>query len=426
MADTDILTLADQLWRGEASITQHHPVGLTGRIQSIDDGVAFLPAFANVSAFTTGDGLVLVDTGSEFTAGHVHDQVRRWSSARLDTAVYSHGHIDHVFGVPAFDEEARGEGWRAPRVVAHEALPHRFDRYILTAGYNGVINQRQFQMPGLRWPTEYRYPDETYVDRHAFEVGDVRFELHHAMGETDDHTWTWVPSHKVLCCGDLFIWASPNCGNPQKVQRYVREWAAALREMVTLGAEYLLPGHGVPIVCADRIVEALTDTADLLDSLHDQTVALMNEGARLNDIVHTVRAPAHLLEKPYLQPVYDDPEFIVHNIWRLYGGWYDGNPSTLKPAREAALAAELAALVGGADRLAARARELAANDDGLRLAGHLVELAALAAPDDRAVQSARAEVFERRVAVETSTMAKGVFAWAASESRRVASPGAGS
>ena len=71
---------------------------------------------------------------------------------------------------------------------------------------------------------------------------------------------------------------------------------------------------------------------------------------------------------------------------------------------------------------AARARELATNDDGLRLAGHLVELAALAAPDDRAVQAARAEVFERRVAVETSTMAKGVFAWAASEARQVASP----
>jgi alkyl sulfatase BDS1-like metallo-beta-lactamase superfamily hydrolase len=245
----------------------------------------------------------------------------------------------------------------------------------------------------------------------------VQYQLHHAKGETDDHTWTWIPSRKVLCCGDLFIWASPNCGNPQKVQRYVREWADALREMVTLGAEILLPGHGFPIVGADRIVEALTDTADLLESLHTQTVSMMNDGARLNDIVHTVKAPPHLLEKPYLRPVYDDPEFIVHNIWRLYGGWYDGNPSMLKPAREAALAEELAALAGGADKLAARASELAASDDGLRLAGHLAELASLAAPDDPSVHAIRADVFKRRVAVETSTMAKGVFAWAASESQ---------
>jgi hypothetical protein len=51
------------------------------------------------------------------------------------------------------------------------------------------------------------------------------------------------------------------------------------------------------------------------------------------------------------------------------------------------------------------------------LAGHLVEMASLAAPDDAAVHAARAEVFERRVAAERSTMSKGVFAWAAKESR---------
>ena len=37
------------------------------------------------------------------------------------------------------------QGWAPPHVVAHELLPARFERYLLTAGYNGVINQRQFQ-----------------------------------------------------------------------------------------------------------------------------------------------------------------------------------------------------------------------------------------------------------------------------------------
>ena len=58
--------------------------------------------------------------------------------------------------------------------------------------------------------------------------------------------------------------------------------------------------------------------------------------------------PDHLRDRPWLQPVYDEPEFIVHNVWRLYGGWYDGNPATLKPASEAALATEIAELAGGA------------------------------------------------------------------------------
>ena len=104
----------------------------------------------------------------------------------------------------------------------------RFDRYQLTAGYNGVINQRQFRLPNLAWPAKYRYPDETYVTEHDLDIGGMSFQLRHEKGETDDHTVTWIPSARAMCCGDLFIWASPNAGNPQKVQRYPSEWACLL------------------------------------------------------------------------------------------------------------------------------------------------------------------------------------------------------
>ncbi|HEV7887668.1 MAG TPA: alkyl sulfatase dimerization domain-containing protein [Acidimicrobiales bacterium] len=420
MADDPVM-IADRLWRGESSIDETHPFSHIGGLAEVAEGVAFVPSFANVSAFRTDDGLVLVDTGSAMLAQAVHGEIRRWSDERLHTAVYSHGHIDHVFGVPVFEAEAASRGWAAPRVVAHAALPARFDRYVLTAGYNEVVNQRQFSLPNLRWPTEYRYPDSVYEDSLSLSVGGRSFELHHARGETDDHTWTWVPDAKVLCCGDLFIWASPNAGNPQKVQRYPMEWAAALRSMLELDAEWLLPGHGFLVQGADRVRQALTDTAELLESLVEQTLAMMNAGARLDEIVHSVAAPAHLLERPYLRPVYDEPEFVVRNIWRLYGGWYDGDPSWLKPAPAAALAAELAALAGGAAVLADRASLLAgspqATDADLRLAGHLAELAAQAAPDDAGVHRVRAAVFGRRAEVERSTMSKGVFRWAASESQ---------
>ena len=106
----------------------------------------------------------------------------------------------------------------------------------------------------------------------------------------------------------------------------------------------------------------------------------------------------------------------MRNVWRLYGGWHDGNPAHLKPAPEAAIAGELAAIAGGAGRLAQRARELADAGD-LRLAGHFAEWAALADPDDREVHGIRADVFERRVAAEASTMSKGVFGAAARDSR---------
>ncbi len=415
MAD-DLLALSESIFTGDEPIEAHHPFTSTGQRVEVAPGMLYVDAFANSAVAATDDGLVAVDTSGVFHAATVHASVREWSNAPLHTAIFTHGHIDHVFGVELYEEEARTNGWAPPRVVAHEALPARFDRYKITAGYNAVINQRQFRVPGLRWPAEYRYPDETYRASHVLDIGAVRFELRHDRGETDDSTWVWMPQRKVLCTGDLFIWASPNCGNPQKVQRYAPDWAAAFRKMIPLDAEVLLPGHGLPIVGADRIRRALSEGAELLESLVSQTLTLMNQGARLDDVVHAVHAPAHLLDRPYLRPIYDEPEFAVRGIWRLYGGWWDLNPATLKPASETALASEIASLAGGAARLADRARELASAGD-LRLAGHLAELAALAAPDDAGVHAARAEVFGARAREEASVMARGAFSWAEHESR---------
>jgi glyoxylase-like metal-dependent hydrolase (beta-lactamase superfamily II) len=63
-------------------------------------------------------------------------------------------------------------------------------------------------------------------------------------GETDDHCYVWIPERGYLFTGDLIIWRAPNCGNPQKVQRYPLEWADALEKMAGLGAEWMFPGHG--------------------------------------------------------------------------------------------------------------------------------------------------------------------------------------
>jgi alkyl sulfatase BDS1-like metallo-beta-lactamase superfamily hydrolase len=296
-------------------------------------------------------------------------------------------------------------------------LPRRFDRYRLTAGYNASINRRQFGMDSLQWPTDYRFPDLTHAERTTVRLGDDVVELHPARGETDDHTWTWLPRRRVLCCGDLFIWSSPNAGNPQKVQRYAADWAAALREMVNCGAEILLPGHGVPVVGADRVRQALTDTAGLLQSLHDQTVELMNAGASLDEVIHTVRPPAALADRPYLQPVYDEPEFVVRNVWRLYGGWWDGDPASLKPPRRADLAREVVALAG-ADAIERRIQLLLddAGDEALRLAGQLSQWLVDADPASSHAHQLRAQVYQVRVGAERSTMSKGVFGWAARES----------
>ncbi|MCP5179731.1 MAG: MBL fold metallo-hydrolase [Pseudomonadales bacterium] len=401
------------------------------QLSMVADGVAMVEAFSHCVLFETDDGLLAFDTSNEAGGARVVEAVRHWRDDRFNTVVYTHGHVDHVGGCGAFVADARMHAHDHIRVVGHENVPRRFDRYNLTNGYNRIINERQFGQFKRRGydisqsdhflPTSSPAPDVTYRDRLSLDVGGLAVELHHAKGETDDHTWAWVPRHKAICAGDFFIWNFPNAGNPQKVQRYPAEWAAAMRAMAAQGAELFLPAHGLPIAGEARIRRVLEEVADALEFLVRETLLLMNDGARLTDIVNTVKLDPGILEKPYLRPMYDEPEFVIRNIWRLYGGWYDGNPANLKPAPDAALAREVAALAGGAARLAERAAAIA--DADVRLACHLVEMAALAAPDDKGVHEIRADIYQRRRNGETSLMAKGIFGSAANASKDVVAGG---
>jgi alkyl sulfatase BDS1-like metallo-beta-lactamase superfamily hydrolase len=153
--------------------------------------------------------------------------------------------------------------------------------------------------------------------------------------------------------------------------------------------------------------------------LYSQTVALMNIGTPLDEIVRSVAPPAKLIEKPYLQAVYDEPEFIVRNIWRLEGGWYDGLPSHLKPAPIASQAHEIAQLAGGAAKLVDEANsKLAAGD--LAMASHLIDWAVMAAPEDVAAHTVRMKIYAARAADSRSTMSHGIFRAAAIESAKKA------
>jgi alkyl sulfatase BDS1-like metallo-beta-lactamase superfamily hydrolase len=208
----------------------------------------------------------------------------------------------------------------------------------------------------------------------------------------------------------------PNAGNPQKVQRWIGEWAAGLRQMAALGAELLVPGHGLPIFGAGRIETALLDTAAFLESIESQVLALMNTGASLDTVLHEVKVPGDLLDKPYLRPVYDHPQFLIRNVWRLYGGWYEGEPDRLLPAPRREEAREWVALAGGVEGVLSRARQLL-SEGNARLAAHLVEGAVIAEPGDAKAHELRSEIYEARAGEQTSQMARNIFRYAASSSR---------
>ena len=411
---------------------------VTNDITELADNLAIVESFSHSVVWDTGDGLMCFDASGAGSGEAVVNSIRSWRNDAITSLVYTHGHADHIGGSVAFAHDAQSRGLPNPRVIGHENVSKRMDRYSTTNGLNVRINRRQFggiksdMKPnsgnmrealaldeGAQYfiPPATLRPDQSFVDQLTIKAGDTLVEFHHARGETDDHLWGWIPEKKWIFTGDFVIWNYPNAGNPQKVQRYALEWAQALRKMISQGPELLLPAHGLPIEGKARIATVLDDIATSLESLVMQVIDMMNTGETLDTIIHSVKVPQSILDKPYMRPFYDEPEFVVRNIWRLYGGWWDGAASRLKPAPDAVVAQELAALAGGANVLMNRALEIA--DSDLRLACHLADLAGWAEPENAGIHANRAAIYDKRRRSELSLMSKGIYKSASRESEEV-------
>ena len=411
---------------------------VTNDITELADNLAIVESFSHSVVWDTGDGLMCFDASGAGSGEAVVNSIRSWRNDAITSLVYTHGHADHIGGSVAFAHDAQSRGLPNPRVIGHENVSKRMDRYSTTNGLNVRINRRQFggiksdMKPnsgnmrealaldeGAQYfiPPATLRPDQSFVDQLTIKAGDTLVEFHHARGETDDHLWGWIPEKKWIFTGDFVIWNYPNAGNPQKVQRYALEWAQALRKMISQGPELLLPAHGLPIEGKARIATVLDDIATSLESLVMQVIDMMNTGETLDTIIHSVKVPQSILDKPYMRPFYDEPEFVVRNIWRLYGGWWDGAASRLKPAPDAVVAQELAALAGGAIVLMNRALEIA--DSDLRLACHLADLAGWAEPENAGIHANRAAIYDKRRRSELSLMSKGIYKSASRESEEV-------
>ncbi|CEJ14527.1 Metallo-beta-lactamase superfamily protein [bacterium YEK0313] len=404
--------LFERLWDGSAPMEEWTAAVSHGAITEVADDIITVHTTyfcGSVTAIRTSEGLVLIDTAKPETARRTLEVVRSWDDGPIHTVIFTHGHIDHTSGITVIDEEADARGRPRPRIVAHRDVQRRMERYEASHGYNSIAQGQQFDDPGYVYPIGQRRPDQIYDDTLSLTIGGARLDLFHGRGETDDATFVWLPDRRILASGDFVIWVFPNAGNPRKVQRYAAEWAAALRRMEALKPAILIPGHGPVVFGAERAAQMLRDGAEALEHLVAGTLALINRGATLDEILRSVKVPARYLAKPYLIPKYDDPEFLVRAIYHFYAGWFDGDPAHLKPAPVGDLAAELAALAGGPHKLADRAAALAATGQS-RLAVQLIEFAGAAAPDDRAIQATRAAVLRLAIGQETSLMGKAFLA----------------
>lgn len=382
-----------------------------GGIEHFGNGVHLLRLFANTCIIETDEGVVLFDVGLEFNGPRIVEEVRAITDKPVRHIVYGHGHADHAFGTQAVLADAEARGHPRPVILAHENVPKRFDRYQEMLPYHEHINRIQFGIPENfpAFSRTYTYPDETYSDAMSFTLGGTVFELRHAMGETDDATWMWVPELDTVCVSDLWVWSCPNVGNPFKVQRYTLEWAEALEAVAALSPGLMLPGHGAPIKGVEKVKDACLTVARALRFLNGQVVAMLNEGKWQEEILSSFEWPAEFAESPYLAPIYGHPYFIVQGLLRLYHGWFDGNASHLFPSGGSQIAVEVLGLAGGPDKVLDRARAIAKGGD-TQLALHLVDFVLDGGAEPRTdALELKGEFLNRLADREESFIARNIF-----------------
>ncbi|MDP2919172.1 MAG: alkyl sulfatase dimerization domain-containing protein [Dehalococcoidia bacterium] len=353
----------------------------------------------------TEEGLVVVDTGMPQEGPDRVRRIREHMQAPFHTIIYSHGHGDHVGGIHAFIEDNEKKGYPVPRIIGHELVAKRFDKYRMLAGRRRYIGMLQFPTPEMleasegwqrnRREYQYVYPDTTFSSYMDFKLGGFTFQLFHAPAETDDTIWVWVPERKLAMLGDLLIGGCPNTGNPLKEQRYTLEWAEALEKIAEKQPDFIIAGPGA--LRGRLAVERCQKAARLLRFIQDEVVRLLNEGKWIEDILAEVKLPQDLAEDPWLQGTYGHPVFVIHDVYRRYTGWYDGNPGELFPSPSAEVAAEIIELVNP-ERLLERARQLQGNGS-TQLALHVTDFVVKGCKDTKIFKEAmllKAGLLEKR------------------------------
>ena len=382
----------------------NHTEEFRKEIIEVTEGIHVAVGFALANAIMIeGDGSnVIIDTtGTVETAQEVKDLFDSINSNPVEAIIYTHNHADHTYGATVFAEDST-------EIYAHESTGKYLSRVI--GILRPIISSRSSRMFGNVLPREevenngigpfleigrdgrkpgLLYPTKTFSDKLAFTAAGIKIELYHAPGETNDQLFVWLPEKRALFPGDNFYKTFPNLytirGTPY---RDLVGWVNSIDMMRYLEPEYLVPSHTRPLVGAKTINKLLTTYRDAIQYVHDQTIRLMNTGMEPDEIAENLILPKHLGDSPYLQEFYGSPAWSAKNVFSGYLGWFDGNPSSLKPLPKKEEATNIINLAGGWEKLFQEAEQTYLNEEfqwSLQLTDYLLRMK----PGDRQTQLLR-------------------------------------
>jgi len=344
----------------------------------------------NAVFFETSEGVVVVDVGMAAAGPVLIEQIREVTDAPIAAIFITHGHVDHLAGLWAF--EAAGE--MPARVIAHENIFPRIERYgELRGSIAKYMSQPYEEVPaGVDALT---MPNETFTDRLELEIGGETFILQQRLGETDDQFYVWVPGRGTVVTTDFYQEFVPNLGNGKRVQRFGSHWIETLREIAGLEPEVMLPLHGPEVVGGADIALRLNELAAAIEHIETETRDGLNAGLRKDEVIANITWPERFAANPNLKNYYVTPQDVAKMYIKQWTGWWDDQPAHWTPATLEAQSRQIVELAGGMESFLESGQQIRESD--IVLASHMADWAFYAQPDHKPAQDFAIAVYRTRL-----------------------------
>jgi glyoxylase-like metal-dependent hydrolase (beta-lactamase superfamily II) len=371
-------------------------VRIAGHVYMATSGT---PGNAHVFLVVTGDGSIVVNTGSAETGAVLHQALLQASAATpVRYIVLTHAGAQETGGIASWHEAGTRIVARLPDAPAGAAttLATPAPLAVEVAGAArrrpATTATRADAVHDVRGPDALHDADVVqFADHHRFSLGGIDVELLALPGRHADSAAVWLPQSGIVIADGDFEAQLPDLYAPgAPAPRSVLAHATSLDRLRALSATSLLGSRGLPVRGADRVRTTLTRQRAALRYLHDAVAAGLAGGADLATLLRDVRLPPSLAAVATPRQV----AWTVRGMQADLAGWYDGDPTSLFLDSDAEALALLAQLAGGASVVAEHAAAALAGGDAV-MALRLTDAALRADAAHRASWEVRHEALVR-------------------------------
>ncbi len=395
---------------------------------------------ANITFIKGDTGWLLFDvlTAKE-TAKAALDFVNEKLGKRPVVAVvYSHSHVDHFGGVRGVVDEADVKSGKVPIIAPVGFMEHAVAENVYAGN---TMTRRAFFQYGLLLPhSPFGHVDQaigknsaagnvgliepTRIIEKAFEeltIDGVKMVFQNTPGtEAPAEMNTYFQQLKAF-------WAAENItGTVHNIYtlrgalvRDALQWSKHINvALYRFGqeAEVMFAAHSWPRFGNPRIQEVMRTQRDVYANLNNEVLHLANQGVTINEIHNIYRLPKSLQSHWAAHSYHGSEEHNSRAVINRYLGYWDANPATLMPLSPRDSAPLYVEMMGGADKIIARGKQLF--DQGkYQHATEILNQLVYAEPGNQVAKDLLADVFEQIGYQKESPSVRNSFLAAAYELR---------